>query len=72
MTITVNPKQDTPDVPVVPGPQVVDEDTVLAVAGRSTCLTWTCGAGSTDPNAFDYDPDWTGTVTLAVNYGRCG
>ena len=36
---------------------------------RSACSTWTCGVATTDPNAFKYVPDWTGTVTLTVNHG---
>ena len=67
--IAVNPKQDTPDVPVVPGAQVADEDTVLKLPAFSV-FDVDVRNRPTDPHDLaDYDPDWEGTVTISVLYG---
>ncbi|MCY2990952.1 MAG: Ig-like domain-containing protein [Planctomycetota bacterium] len=66
--ITVNAKQDAPELPTVPGPQVVDEDQMLTLTTFSV-FDVDARSRTTDPHAFEYDPDWQGTVTLTVSNG---
>jgi hypothetical protein len=68
VTIIVNPKQDDPEIVVVPPTQVVNEDTVLELP-MFEVFDVDARSRSTDPNAFEYDPDWQGTVTITVLYG---
>jgi hypothetical protein len=57
VTIIVNPKQDDPEIVVVPPTQVVDEDTVLELP-MFEVFDVDARSRPTDPFAFEYDPDW--------------
>ncbi|MFV2066137.1 MAG: Ig-like domain-containing protein [Pirellulales bacterium] len=66
--ITVDPTQDAPEFPVVPGPQQVLEDTELQLPAIGV-FDVDARSRTTDPNVFEYDPDWIGEVTLTVQNG---
>jgi len=67
--IIVNPKQDVPEIPTVPGQQTVDEDMELKLPAFEVFDNDARSSLIVGPTTFEYDPDWTGTVTLTVNHG---
>jgi hypothetical protein len=68
VTIIVNPKQDTPEMPVVPGDAGGGRGHGPGAAGVRGVRRG-CAQPSPIRNAFEYDPDWVGTVTITVLYG---
>jgi len=66
--ITVTPIEDTPEIPTVPGIQMVDEEATLDLDLIEVFDV--DSRDQVDPSgAHTYDPDWVGRVTLSVING---
>jgi hypothetical protein len=74
IAITVRPTQDDPKFDTVPGTQQVDE---WSDPGQPTFLDLPAfvvfdvdARSALDAPYLVYDPEWQGTITISVNYGR--